>query len=62
VLKVKCSEEQTMANTPFILVTAEMKDDNFQADEDAGLSSHLEKPFSAPILKQNIDSILISVA
>lgn len=51
-----------MANTPFILVTAEMKDDNFQADEDAGLSSHLEKPFSAPILKQNIDSILISVA
>jgi two-component system chemotaxis response regulator CheY len=46
------------AATPFILVTAESKPENVLAAQQAGVSSYLVKPFSAPVLKEKIDSVL----
>lgn len=46
------------AKTPFILVTAESKPENVMAAQNAGVNSYLVKPFSAPVLKEKIDSVL----
>ena len=46
------------AKTPFILVTAESKPENVLAAQQAGVSNYLVKPFSAPVLKEKIDSAL----
>jgi two-component system chemotaxis response regulator CheY len=46
------------ATTPFILVTAESKPENVLAAQKAGVSNYLIKPFSAPVLKEKIDSVL----
>jgi two-component system chemotaxis response regulator CheY len=46
------------SKTPFILVTAESKPENVLAAQQAGVSSYLVKPFSAPVLKEKIDSAL----
>jgi two-component system, chemotaxis family, chemotaxis protein CheY len=46
------------ATTPFILVTAESKPENVLAAQKAGVSNYLIKPFSAPMLKERIDSVL----
>ncbi len=48
--------------TPFILVTAESKPENVLAAQKAGVSSYLVKPFSAPVLKEKIDSVLTPAA
>ena len=46
------------AGTPFILVTAESKSDNIVAARENKVNGYLIKPFSAPILKEKIDSAL----
>ena len=60
-LKKVRSEDDT-AKTPFILVTAESKPENVLAAQQAGVSSYLVKPFSAPVLKEKIDSVLAPAA
>jgi two-component system chemotaxis response regulator CheY len=50
--------DETTAKTPFILVTAESKPENVLAAQQAGVSSYLVKPFSAPALKEKIDAVL----
>jgi len=50
--------DASTAKTPFILVTAESKSENVLAAQKAGVSSYLVKPFSAPALKEKIDSVL----
>jgi len=56
-LKAVRADEAT-AKVPFILVTAESKPENVLAAQKAGVSSYLVKPFSAPALKEKIDSVL----
>ena len=60
-LKHVRADEGTSA-TPFILVTAESKPENVLAAQKAGVSSYLVKPFSAPVLKEKIDSVLTPAA
>jgi two-component system, chemotaxis family, chemotaxis protein CheY len=60
-LKHVRAEEKT-AKTPFILVTAESKPENVLAAQKAGVSNYLIKPFSAPVLKEKIDSVLTTAA
>lgn len=50
--------DEGTSKTPFILVTAESKPENVMAAQKAGVSSYLVKPFSAPVLKEKIDSVL----
>jgi two-component system chemotaxis response regulator CheY len=50
--------DDVTAKTPFILVTAESKPENVLAAQKAGVSNYLVKPFSAPVLKEKIDSVL----
>ncbi len=50
--------DDATAKTPFILVTAESKPENVLAAQKAGVSNYLVKPFSAPVLKEKIDSVL----
>jgi two-component system chemotaxis response regulator CheY len=50
--------DEGTSKTPFILVTAESKPENVLAAQKAGVSSYLVKPFSAPVLKEKIDSVL----
>lgn len=50
--------DENTAKTPFILVTAESKPENVLAAQQAGVSNYLVKPFSAPVLKEKIDSVL----
>ena len=50
------------SKTPFILVTAESKPENVLAAQQAGVSNYLVKPFSAPVLKEKIDSALAAAA
>jgi two-component system chemotaxis response regulator CheY len=50
--------DDNTSKTPFILVTAESKPENVVAAQQAGVSSYLVKPFSAPVLKEKIDSVL----
>jgi two-component system chemotaxis response regulator CheY len=54
--------EEATAKTPFILVTAESKPENVLAAQKAGVSNYLIKPFSAPVLKEKIDSVLTPAA
>lgn len=48
--------DKTTAKTPFILVTAEAKPENVRAAQQAGVSNYLVKPFSAPVLKEKIET------
>jgi two-component system, chemotaxis family, chemotaxis protein CheY len=50
--------DASTSKTPFILVTAESKPENVLAAQQAGVSNYLVKPFSAPVLKEKIDSAL----
>ncbi|MGO8952849.1 MAG: response regulator [Rhodomicrobium sp.] len=51
------SSEAT-AKTPFILVTAESRQDNVKAAQQCGANEYLVKPFTAPVLKEKIDRAL----
>jgi two-component system chemotaxis response regulator CheY len=53
--KVRANPE--MAETPFIMVTAESKTENVVAAKRAGVSNYIVKPFNAQTLKSKIDSV-----
>ncbi|HEY4141552.1 MAG TPA: response regulator [Pseudolabrys sp.] len=53
--KVRANPE--MAETPFIMVTAESKTENVVAAKKAGVSNYIVKPFNAQTLKSKIDSV-----
>jgi two-component system chemotaxis response regulator CheY len=46
-----------MAETPFIMVTAESKTENVVAAKKAGVSNYIVKPFNAQTLKSKIESV-----
>lgn len=50
--------EASTANVPFILVTAESKQDNINAAKAAGVSGYIIKPFNEKVLKEKIDAAL----
>ena len=53
----KVREETALAETPFIIVTAESKTENVVAAKKAGVSNYIVKPFNAQTLKTKIESI-----
>ncbi len=53
----KVREEMALAETPFIIVTAESKTENVIAAKKAGVSNYIVKPFNAQTLKTKIESV-----
>ena len=53
----KVREETALAETPFIIVTAESKTENVVAAKKAGVSNYIVKPFNAQTLKPKIESV-----
>ena len=49
--------DQTLARTPFIIMTAESKTEHVMAAKQAGVDSYLIKPFNAQTLKTKIDAV-----
>ncbi len=49
--------DETLRDTPFIMVTAESKTANVIAAKKAGASNYIVKPFSALTLKTKIESV-----
>ena len=49
--------DPSLANIPFIMVTAESKTDNVIAAKNAGVSNYIVKPFNAQTLKNKIDAV-----
>ena len=47
-----------MAETPFIMITAESKTENVVAAKQAGVSNYIVKPFNAETLKGKIEMVL----
>jgi two-component system chemotaxis response regulator CheY len=56
----KVREEPGLADTPFIMVTAESKTDNVVAARRAGVNHYIVKPFNAMTLKAKIDAVMAS--
>ena len=50
--------DDAISKTPFILVTAESKQDNINAAKSAGVSGYIIKPFNEKVLKEKIDLAL----
>ena len=48
--------EDAIAETPFIMVTAESKTENVIAAKKAGVNNYIVKPFNAPTLKSKIEA------
>jgi two-component system chemotaxis response regulator CheY len=46
-----------LADTPFIMVTAESRTENVIAAKQAGVSNYIVKPFNAQTLKSKIDAV-----
>jgi two-component system chemotaxis response regulator CheY len=49
--------DPALADTPFIMVTAEAKSENVVAAKNAGVSNYIVKPFNAQTLKGKIEAI-----
>jgi len=49
--------DPALAQTPFIMVTAESKTENVIAAKKAGVSNYIVKPFNAQTLKTKIDAV-----
>ena len=49
--------DDSLRETPFIMITAESKTDNVVAAKKAGVSSYIVKPFNAQTLKAKIDAV-----
>ena len=49
--------DPNLAETPFIMVTAESKTENVIAAKKAGVSNYIVKPFNAQTLKSKIDAV-----
>lgn len=45
------------ANTPFVMVTAEMKTENVVMARQAGVSNYIIKPFTLAVLKQKLTTV-----
>jgi two-component system chemotaxis response regulator CheY len=45
-------------NIAFILVTAEARPENVLAAKQAGVNNYIVKPFSLPVLRQKINSVM----
>jgi two-component system chemotaxis response regulator CheY len=54
--------DPAMAKMPFILVTAESKQDNITAAKNAGVSGYIVKPINEKTLKEKIDQALAAAA
>jgi two-component system chemotaxis response regulator CheY len=50
--------DDTLKNTPFILVTAESKTENVIAAKQAGVNNYIVKPFTAETLKGKLTSVI----
>ena len=50
--------DQTLNDTPFIMVTAESKPENVVTAKLAGVDSYIVKPFNAETLKRKLSSVL----
>ncbi|MZR29269.1 response regulator [Sneathiella litorea] len=50
--------DETLKNTPFIMITAESKTDNVVAAKKAGVNNYIVKPFNAATLRTKISSVL----
>ena len=46
-----------LADTPFIMVTAETKTENVIAAKKAGVSNYIVKPFNAQTLRNKIEAV-----
>ena len=46
-----------LAQTPFIMVTAESRTDNVIAAKKAGVSNYIVKPFNAQTLRNKIEAV-----
>jgi two-component system chemotaxis response regulator CheY len=46
-----------LAETPFIMVTAEARAESLRAAQEAGVSNYIVKPFNAQTLKGRIDAV-----
>jgi two-component system chemotaxis response regulator CheY len=55
----KVRTDPRLAQTPFIMVTAESKIDNVIAAKKAGVSDYIVKPFNAQTLKSKIDAVFV---
>ncbi|MDH4228407.1 MAG: chemotaxis response regulator CheY [Nitrospirota bacterium] len=53
-------EDSGLKGTPFLMVTAESKQENVVEAIQAGVSNYIVKPFTADVLKGKIDKILAS--
>ena len=49
-------EEDALASTPFIMVTAESRTENVIAAKKAGVNNYIVKPFNAQTLKSKIEA------
>ena len=49
--------DETLKETPFIMVTAESKTENVIAAKRAGVSNYIVKPFNAQTLKNKIEAV-----
>jgi two-component system chemotaxis response regulator CheY len=49
--------DDSLARTPFIMVTAESKTENVVAAKKAGVNNYIVKPFNAATLKSKIDAV-----
>lgn len=50
-------KEEQIAETPFIIVTAESRTENVVAAKKAGVNNYIVKPFNAQTLKTKIESV-----
>ncbi len=53
----KVRADERLANTPFLMVTAEAQQENILEAVQAKVSNYIVKPFTADTLKQKIDKI-----
>ena len=49
--------DPALADTPFIMVTAESKTENVIAARKAGVSNYIVKPFNAQTLQSKIEAV-----
>ena len=61
-LLLKVRADRNLAETPFIMITAESKPDHVIAARKAGVSNYIVKPFTADVLKAKIDAIFEDVS
>ena len=54
--------DEALAETPFIMITAESKTENIIAAKRAGVSNYIVKPFNAQTLKDKIDAVFAAPA